>query len=101
MGVQQRPLSAPRGLWCWSWTWGCMGSRWEGAWEPHGRASDVGVLTEFGGAEGEARIGWRGDVGVRGEEGLELALWMQGRRGQQTRVEPHRHLVDDVARSWV
>lgn len=40
--------------------------------------SDVRVLVEFGGAEGEACIGWRGNVGVWGKEGPELALVVDG-----------------------
>lgn len=61
--------------------------------------SDVRVLVEFGGAEGEGGVGGRGHVGVRGEEGLELALGVKGGRGQQPGVDAHSDLVDDTA--WV
>lgn len=40
----------------------------------HPGCSDVRVLVYFGGTEWETGIGRWGDVGVRGKEGLELAL---------------------------
>lgn len=60
--------------------------------------SDVRVLVYFGGAEGETRIGGRGDVGVRGKQGLELALGVQGWGGQQPRVDAHCDLMHDACR---
>lgn len=65
---------------------------------PGPRRSDVGVLVDFGGAEGETGVGGRGDKGVRGEEGLELALGVQGGRGQQPGVDAHGDLVHDARR---
>lgn len=40
--------------------------------------SDVRVLVYFGRAERETGVGRRGNVGVWGKEGLELALGVQG-----------------------
>ena len=54
---------------------GAGGGRGAGA---AGGPSDVGVLVDFGGAEGETAVGGRGDVRVRREEGLEGALVVQG-----------------------
>lgn len=54
-----------------------------------GSSSDIRVLTEFAGAEGEACVGGRRHVGVRGKEGFELALWEQGGRGEQPVVDAH------------
>lgn len=48
---------------------------------PGQTCSDVRVLVYFGGAERETGVGGRGDVGVRGKEGLELARGVQGRGG--------------------
>lgn len=58
--------------------------------------SDVRVLVYFGGAERETGVGGRGDVGVRRKERLELALRVQGRRGQQSGVDAHRDLMYDA-----
>lgn len=69
--------------------WGAGGS---------GTLSDVGVLVEFGGAEGKTCIGGRGDVGVWWKEGLVLALVVDGGRGQQPVVDAHGHLVDNATR---
>lgn len=35
---------------------------------------------------------------MRGEKRFELALWMQGRGGEQPGVDAHRHLVDNACR---
>lgn len=43
--------------------------------------SDVRVLVYFCGAEWETGVRGGGNVGVRGKEGLELALGVQGGRG--------------------
>lgn len=60
--------------------------------------SDVRVLVYFGGAERETGVGGRGDVRVRGKEGLELALGVQGGGGQQPRVDAHCDLMHDACR---
>lgn len=54
-----------------------------------GSSSDVWVLTEFAGAEGEACVDGRRHIGVRGKEGFELALREQGGGGQKPVVDAH------------
>lgn len=61
--------------------------------------SDVRVLVYFCGAERETGVCGRGDVGVRGKEGLELALGVQGGRGQKSGVDAHCDLMHDAC--WV
>lgn len=65
---------------------------------PGHRCSDVGVLVYFGGAERKTGIGGRGNVGMRGKEGLELPLRVQGGRGQQPGVDAHCDLMYDACR---
>lgn len=66
---------------------------------PGHRCSDVGVLVYFSGAERETGVGGRGNVGMRGKEGLELPLRVQGGGGQQPGVDAHCDLMYDAC--WV
>lgn len=54
-----------------------------------GSSSDVWVLTEFAGAEGEACVDGRRHIGVWVKEGFELALREQGGGGQQPVVDAY------------
>lgn len=71
------------------WRQECQRSKGPWGWSVCLCVSDVGVLGQFGGAEGEARVGRRRYVRVRREQGFEGGRRVECGRGQQAWVDAH------------